>query len=484
MNMDELWEECVSLQEELKRMRRENKHFQIERVKAQRFWDNSKRNLEETKASMRKKLRLKQEAERCRRTEIEEQKLKLKQLETAHHSEICGLKVAAIAITSKSQNEHVVTEVELQKKMLSLHVDKGEKESHTKIYIGKLKQKQKDELRELNESHERQVREMEAKYENKMKIMAEESNQKIQTELEEIDKRMKECTARLVVEHDEAWEEINWFTVKNHSLYLEMETLKRQLEVEKNKDKRLHVKMAATVQKNKCLTECLRDMEQKLRESSQKMAIERKAMVKRLKRGEKMTARILEERRDLYLKHQQLEMKHIQVEQEDDELQKRQTEAILDVQQKSGLKEMVLERKIKAVTENQEKEQLTLWVVLAFGQGDQTAAKNIKELFESKEATISALKDDLSRDLVEYDSMVKKATALGVSVDKWLPKGDIRKCIRNTSEGNFPPDRKNFDGLMQELMALCISEDYSVQKDTLGLNTAGCPDHEFLQLSV
>lgn len=67
---------------------------------------------------------------------------------------------------------------------------------------------------------------MEAKYENKMKIMAEESNQKIQTELEEIDKRMKECTARLVVEHDEAWEEINWFTVKNHSLYLEMETLK------------------------------------------------------------------------------------------------------------------------------------------------------------------------------------------------------------------------------------------------------------------
>lgn len=61
-------------------------------------------------------------------------------METAHHSEICGLKVAAIAITSKSQNEHVVTEVELQKKMLNLQVDKGEKESHTKIYIGKLKQ--------------------------------------------------------------------------------------------------------------------------------------------------------------------------------------------------------------------------------------------------------------------------------------------------------------------------------------------------------
>lgn len=67
-----------------------------------------------------------------------------------------------------------------------------------------------------------------------------------------------------------------------------------------------------------------------------------------------------------------------QVQQEYDELQKRQTEAILDVQQKSGLKALVLERKIKAMTEMQEKEQLELWVALAFGQGDQPAAKNIK----------------------------------------------------------------------------------------------------------
>ncbi len=38
---------------------------------AQRSWDNSKRNLEETKARMREKLRLKQEAEKCRRAEFE-----------------------------------------------------------------------------------------------------------------------------------------------------------------------------------------------------------------------------------------------------------------------------------------------------------------------------------------------------------------------------------------------------------------------------
>lgn len=70
-----------------------------------------------------------------------------------------------------------------------------------------------------------------------------------------------------------------------------------------------------------------------------------------------------------------------QVQQDYDKLQKRQTEAILDTQQRSGLKDMLLEGKIKAVTEIQEKEQLKLWVALAFGQGEQAAAKNIKVRF-------------------------------------------------------------------------------------------------------
>ncbi len=70
-----------------------------------------------------------------------------------------------------------------------------------------------------------------------------------------------------------------------------------------------------------------------------------------------------------------------QVQQKCDDLQKRQTEAILDVQQKSSLKDILLERKIKAVTKILEKERLKLWVALAFGQGDQTAAKSIKIRF-------------------------------------------------------------------------------------------------------
>lgn len=51
-------------------MLKQKSHFKMEKDKAQRSWDNSKRNLDEAKASMRERLRLKQEAERHRQAEI------------------------------------------------------------------------------------------------------------------------------------------------------------------------------------------------------------------------------------------------------------------------------------------------------------------------------------------------------------------------------------------------------------------------------
>lgn len=62
-----------------------------------------------------------------------------------------------------------------------------------------------------------------------------------------------------------------------------------------------------------------------------------------------------------------------QVQQERDELLKKQTEAILDVQQKSGLKELLLERKLAALTETLEKKEAQLCAALSASNIDQTA---------------------------------------------------------------------------------------------------------------
>lgn len=61
-------------------------------------------------------------------------------MENANHREICELKMAASAMTSKTHKECVGSEVELLKKMDRLQADRGEREFHTEIYIRKLKQ--------------------------------------------------------------------------------------------------------------------------------------------------------------------------------------------------------------------------------------------------------------------------------------------------------------------------------------------------------
>ncbi|XP_032371331.1 dynein regulatory complex subunit 4 isoform X3 [Etheostoma spectabile] len=453
-NKDEMWEDCANVQEEFYRVLKQKMHFKMEKDKAQRSWDNSKRNLDEAKASMREGLRLKQEAERHRQAEIKEYEQKLKQLETAHHNEICELKVA-ISRTSKTKRGQVESEVVLKKKEYILQADMGKKDSYDKIITRKIKQTQQDELKKLNDGYEEKVRELEGNYINTMKIMAEENNQKTQTKLDEIDNQIKMSIVSVVAEQNKAWQDLNKSIEDKHHVFFEKERLETELEAAKGKGELLDWRLAAAVQKNKSRTESLQEVEPKLSGSHTQLVEERKAMAKSLK-----------------------------VQQEYDELRKRQTEAILDVQQKRDLKALVLERKIKAMTEMLEKEQLELWVALAFGQGDQRAAKNIKELFESKESTIRALKAIVSRDLKEYEDLVKNTAVLGIFLDTWLPMGDIKNSTRNASEHSVPLQNQNFNNLMQELTALCISEDDSVQKGALGLNpVSASPDSELLQLS-
>lgn len=62
---------------------------------------------------------------------------------------------------------------------------------------------------------------------------------------------------------------------------------------------------------------------------------------------------------------QVLNVSVLQVEQERDELLRRQTEAVLDLQQRSGLKELLLERKLSALTDTVEQKEAQLCAALS-----------------------------------------------------------------------------------------------------------------------
>ncbi|XP_047448390.1 dynein regulatory complex subunit 4-like isoform X3 [Mugil cephalus] len=404
---DELWDEYLRLQKELESVQRQKKHFHIETNKAQRFCENSKRNLEVAKGRMRETLKLKQEAKKQHQAEIEEQELKLKQLKTAQQNELSELKMAASATASTIHEELREPEVELQMKKHCLQLDQKEKGSRARVNIRMLQQKQQDELAGLYMSFEKQVKEVDAQYLNKRYSMVKENEKRTKAEITETREEMERRTTNTVLDHETAWlffDNVNKNILDAQDLP-KKKTLENELEALKMRQDNLTRKLAAAVEKRGRLTGTLQEMEEKLSENRQQLAAQRKAMAKSWKKTKKKSARVLEERRDLYLKHHQLELRHEQ------------------------------------------------------------------ELFQSKDAIIKDLENNLLGDLKDFKHLIKEAEDMGISTEKWLPICNMDKA---------PVGPMNIADLTQKMMSLSISEDKPDQ--TLGpSHDAASPDREQLQ---
>ncbi|KAM7398856.1 hypothetical protein PAMP_018165 [Pampus punctatissimus] len=167
---------------------------------------------------------------------------------------------------------------------------------------------------------------------------------------------------------------------------------------------------------------------------------------------------------------EQMLLDHNQLEQKCEE--KTEAETILTIEQKSSLNEKLLKMKTEAVAELHVKVQVKLWMALVFTHGDQTAARNLKELCESRHATLKALKQD--RALEEYDELEKTLKTLGTSV----PRRDVLKHIRASAvkKGSevisyhksmrrcLVCDWQKLEDFIEQLKALCVSEDTRGQK--------------------
>ncbi|XP_041789695.1 dynein regulatory complex subunit 4-like [Chelmon rostratus] len=422
MSKDQLEEHIVRLREELDREREERSYFQLERDKIRSFWEISKRSLKETKAELRNRHREKEEAEERHRVEITVYKQKLKHVLSEHHNTTSELKTDSVTSASLIQNQHTESELGLQREKHGLQADLREKNLHNEHCIKMLKQKHQVEFMELANDYERRVREIEAKYHKKMQLILEAEGKKQKAEINEFEDRMKSRVVTLVEKHDKALRsaEQEYSQIQGHLLF-QRNVLKEQLTEVRKQQVRVENRLSAAQQENKHLRESLQEAQQKLPELQKQLELHNQAKAKmamaraRVKVTEK-------ELRDLTVEHELLLQAFEKVQQERDELLKKQTEAILDVQQKSGLKELLLERKLAALTETLEKKEAQLCAALSASNIDQTAgscAENkLEEILESKQDTIKALQCNLAQDCKEYDDLLQtcqeKLEALGV----------------------------------------------------------------------
>ncbi|XP_026215142.1 dynein regulatory complex subunit 4-like [Anabas testudineus] len=410
MSKDQLEEHIVRLREELDREREERSYFQLERDKIMAFWEISKRDLEETKAELRNRRREREEGEERHRVEISVYKQKLKHVLSEHHNTVSELKMDEVAASSLIQNKHMETELGLRKNAHGLQADLREKQLQNENCIKELKLKHQVELMELTNEYDRRIREIEVKFHKKMQSMVEQEGKKRRAEVNELEDTMKSRVVVLMEEHDRALRGAEeYYSKVQNKLLDDQKVLKEELAEVQKLHSRADKEFSAAQQENERLRLSLQEAEQKLPELQKQLQDYNQAKAKMAENRArvKVTEKQL---RDLTVEHELLLQAFEKVQQERDELLRRQTEAILEVQQKSGLKELLLERKMAALTETLEKKEAQLCAALSASNLDPAAgsrsANKLQEILESKHVTISSLQDDLVRQCKDYDDLL------------------------------------------------------------------------------
>ncbi|XP_035024116.2 dynein regulatory complex subunit 4 isoform X2 [Hippoglossus stenolepis] len=418
MSKDQLEEHVARLREELEREREERSFFQLERDRIQASWETCRRDVEQVKEELRHRHREREEAQQRHRVEISVYKQKLKHVLSEQHNTVSELKMDAAAAAALIQNQHAESELELRSD--TLQADASEKTLRNKKRIEELKLKHQVALLELTNDYDRRIRDLEVKFNERMQATIEVEERKRRSEVNELEDRMNAGVVALMEDHGRALRraEEYYSSIQNKVLADEKVLKEEAAEVQKQLT-RVSKQLSVAQRENQRLRESLHEAEQTLPELQQQLQQYNQTKAQLVKAGAR--AKVAEkELWDLTIEHELLLQAFEKVQKERDELLRKQREVIMELQQRSGLKQLLLERKLAALTQTVETKEAQLCGALstAAATAGSSAANKLKETLESKHVTIGALEEDLAGERQEYEQLLQTCTdrlqALGV----------------------------------------------------------------------
>uniref|UniRef100_A0A3Q2P2E6 Dynein regulatory complex subunit 4 n=1 Tax=Fundulus heteroclitus TaxID=8078 RepID=A0A3Q2P2E6_FUNHE len=377
---DQLWEKALSLQEELHSVRKEKTFFKLERDKAQEIWKTSEENLEESELLVKSKIRAKAEAEERHRAEITVYKQKLKHILSEQHNDVFEARTGAVSSSSLVQNQNTEAELELRREIESLQAECREKKLQEHKAIKQLKLNHQLELRKLHFEHMIRMQEIEEHKLWTIQSVAEAQQKKQVKAMVDIETKKKYSSMLMMAEHRRKLEKME---TKFNQLKVatEIPSCKEDLKKVQKEEVKWVRKMSAAQKENQRLKETLQEVQQKISELQRQLQESRpsKDPVERWRAQKKLVEKEL---RDLTVEHELLLQAFQKGQQERDELLKRQTESLLNVQQRSGLKKMLLQKKLAALTEAVEKKEAQLSAALSVCSSEPTERSNAANKLE------------------------------------------------------------------------------------------------------
>lgn len=407
----EMQKEAKRLRENCEREEKDKHQFLMEREKINYFWIVEKKTFIEKQADLRNKEREFQDLEERQQIELKMFQQRLKHLRYHQQDEVVELKTEAELALKLQEDHHRVTEAEIQKDKRSLKVEMKESEVAHEDFLRMLKLEQDQKILELRQEYDRKARDMQAKYELRMKTIRDDMEKLRRKQIQKIEESKNAQIQKVMAKNQKDFLEIKvYYTEITTSNLDSIKRLKEEHAEIKKRENDDAKKMFDLEQKNKQLKEPLK----RARQDVERLEAELEAYQKDKKRLAAVKDKIKQSETLLHrmeFQHEVLLQQLSQVGSEREDLYNKFQNAIYDVQQRSGLKNLLLEKKIDTVEEALETTEAQVSELLASANVDQTTTTGISQKLDQviayKNDIVQQLQEEVQRIRDSHKSMVK-----------------------------------------------------------------------------
>lgn len=410
-SVEELNRKVVTLEREKNKEEEYRNYMQLERDKINAFWEITKKDLEDRRADLRNKDREMEEMQERHQVEVKVYKQKVKHLLFEHQNNIATLKADGELALKLQQDDFRKREGHLDRDKRSLKKEIKEQDVSHQELVRSLRVDTAKESSKARQGYELAARELAAKYEKRMKMMRDDMELRSRQELHEVEERKNTHINELMKQHEAAFSEIrNYYTdITANNLDL-IKALKEDVSEMKKREAQNEKLMYEIAQENKRLSEPLaRSLREVEALRTQLAGYDKdKASLAAAKARLGAAARRI---KALEWEGEVLQQQLAAASQERDGLRSKAESRVYDTQQKTGLKSLLLEKRVEALSGALELKEAQLGEVLAAAHLDPAALQQVtgrmEEVLSSKNATIRGLQYDVAKVSKAHNDLIR-----------------------------------------------------------------------------
>lgn len=427
MTREQLEQHVNRLRNEIDREREERNFFQLERDKLRTFWEITRQQLQEARAELKNKDRELEENEKYHQSQSRVFKQQMKHLLYEHQVNITNHRAESMVSLKMAQDDFNEQEMALlyDKKHLK-EILLEEQKSHEEV-VRVMQTEFSEKISQLRKDFEIEREEIVSKYEKRLEKQRSDFNIMQKMEITELNERKNKQVADLIKNHEKAFSDMkiyyNDITLNNLAL---ISSLKEQMKELQRKGERMEKSLKEIKKENRELSEPMTKAKEESAELSRQL-VNYNRDKQSLTNSKKALLEVQKDLENLKWENQLLQEKVESLEVEKNELNENLLKTVLEVQQKSSLRSVLLEKKLKSTEDLLEQREAQFSEVLSLCQIDPSTVSSINNkvevIFDKKNAIIQDLKNEVATLTKARNDLVKLHNAIIIKYN--IPKEEF-----------------------------------------------------------